>query len=77
MWILTGMMWILTGMLLGSIITSAHDTEELCQGRRAMLTKIKEVNVIASCHYQPNSLVSGIATGITTTYIGPTSGYPK
>ena len=39
-------MWILTGLLLGSIITSTHDSEEACRGRAAMLTKVKEVQSI-------------------------------
>lgn len=43
------MNWILIGTLLGSTVTSSHDTEEACRGRLAMLQK-KEV--IAQCIQQ-------------------------
>lgn len=39
-------MWILTGILLGSIITSTHDTQEQCEGRKAMLNQVKEVRLL-------------------------------
>lgn len=33
------MNFILTGILLGSIVTSGHDTRELCEGRKVMLAE--------------------------------------
>lgn len=38
------MNWILVGTLLGSIITSQHDSREACEGR-AVLLKEKNANV--------------------------------
>lgn len=58
------MNWILTGMLLGSLITSTHDTEEACLGRKAMLDKVKEVRGVV-CHAQPQystNITSGSST---------------
>lgn len=37
------MTWIFTGLLLGSIVTSSHDSREACEGR-AVLLKEKGVN---------------------------------
>lgn len=34
--------WIFVGLLLGSVVTSSHESEEACLGRKALLEK-KEV----------------------------------
>lgn len=39
-------------MLLGSIVTSTHDTEEACLGRKEIL---KTKGVIAECHKEPTN----------------------
>lgn len=36
-------MWLFVGMLLGSMVTSSHDTKEACEGRRVVLAE-KGVN---------------------------------
>lgn len=46
-------MWIFVGLLLGSMVTSSHDTKEACEGRRVMLT---EKGVSGQCVQQPNNL---------------------
>jgi len=33
------MIWIFTGVLLGSIVTSQHDSREACEGRRTILAE--------------------------------------
>lgn len=33
------MVWILVGLVAGSLVTSQHDTEEACLGRKALLEK--------------------------------------
>lgn len=40
------MNWILIGTLLGSIVTSQHDTREACEGR---LVVLKEKGVAGEC----------------------------
>lgn len=58
-------MWILTGVLLGSIITSTHDSEEACRGRQAMLEKVKGVSQ-TQCR-TANNIVYGTGTSSTLT----------
>lgn len=43
------MSWIFIGTLLGSLVTSSHDTEEACRGRLAMLAK---KDVVGQCIQQ-------------------------
>lgn len=57
-------MWILTGILLGSIVTSTHDTQELCEGRKVMLSKINEVS---SLDCRSNNPTLNGATNLGTT----------
>lgn len=40
------MNWILVGTLLGSMITSAHDTREACEGRAVVL---REKYAVVQC----------------------------
>lgn len=51
-------MWILTGILLGSLITSTHDTQESCEGRKAMLGKEKNVSSLECRLVNPSILGS-------------------
>lgn len=41
------MNWLFIGTLLGSIVTSGHDTKEACEGRKAVL---QEKGVVGQCH---------------------------
>lgn len=45
------MKYILIGSLLGSLITSSHDGEELCKGRKAML---QEKGAVVECYKEPS-----------------------
>lgn len=54
------MSWILVGTLLGSVITSSHDTREACEGRAVLL---REKNAGAKCVEMP----SGYSGTITLT----------
>lgn len=56
------MNWILTGLLLGSLVTSTHDTEEACLGRKAVLAKVKEVSSV-DCHRMLPSTSLSITSG--------------
>lgn len=54
------MNWILIGTLLGSLITSTHDTREACEGRTVTL---KEKGVSAKCVEAPgHSFTSSTGT---------------
>ena len=44
------MKWILIGTLLGSLVTSQHDSEEGCRGRAAVL---KKKDIITECYPAP------------------------
>jgi hypothetical protein len=44
-------MYVLIGILLGSIVTSVHDSREACEGRRVVLA---EKNVVAECKSMNN-----------------------
>lgn len=63
-------MWILTGLLLGSLVTSTHDTEEQCEGRKAMLVKTnvqtidcrKTISYLTSTH--SNSIKLGMGCSV-------------
>ena len=55
------MNWILIGLIAGSLIVSQHETEEQCEGRKAMIVKQKG---IAKCHTLSD------ATGSVTWEIG-------
>ena len=54
------MKYLFVGMLLGSIVTSSHDSEEACKGREAIL---KEKGVIGQC-VKENNLTLGTSSGI-------------
>lgn len=43
------MNWLLIGTLLGSIVTSGHDTREACEGRATLL---REKGASVQCHDQ-------------------------
>jgi hypothetical protein len=43
------MTWLFAGMLLGSIVTSSHETREACEGRAVLL---REKGVIGQCVQQ-------------------------
>lgn len=49
------MNWILTALLLGSVVTSTHETEEACLGRKAVLQRVKELTAV-ECHQVRGSL---------------------
>lgn len=53
------MNWLLIGTLLGSIVTSGHDTREACEGRATLL---REKGASVQCHNQRPS-ISTSATG--------------
>ena len=58
------MNWVFTGILLGSIVTSQHESKELCLGRKAMLT---EKGVIGDCaEVKSNYITSGTTLSICT-----------
>lgn len=59
--------WIFSGILLGSIVTSSHDTEEACRGRASML---RDKGVVGDCHRLPGT------SGSFITYGGPTTIMP-
>ncbi len=62
-------MWILTGILLGSIVTSIHDSEEACRGRMAMLNQVKEMQSLDCKSAQKFSTISsGTALRLCTVY---------
>lgn len=54
-------MYILIGILLGSIVTSTHDSREACEGRKTILA---EKGVVAECKAINSS--SGTLTGTST-----------
>lgn len=54
------MNWVYVGVLLGSLVTSQHETEEACLGRKALLSKRE---VVGDCH---NTRPMGIVTGVGT-----------
>ena len=56
-------MWLFIGILLGSIVTSSHDTKEACEGRRVVLT---EKGVNGQC---VNQNIGTYSTTITGPYI--------
>lgn len=65
-------MWILTGIILGSIITSSHDDEEACRGRKAMLEKVSQVNQIECRAVNVMTLRGSIVNGSDSpVYITP------
>lgn len=49
------MQWLLIGTLLGSIVTSNHDTKEACEGRAVVL---REKGVSVQCVQNPQLLTS-------------------
>jgi hypothetical protein len=52
------MNWILIAITSGMIMTSSHETEELCLGRKAMLEKDKITN--SKCvNMMPNFFTTG------------------
>ena len=51
-------MWLLTGVVLGSIVSSTHDSEEACRGRKAMLEQVKGINQI-ECRAANHFTVTG------------------
>lgn len=51
------MSWILIAVVSGSILTSGHDTEEQCLGRKAILAKTK---IVAECVRVPTIFSSSI-----------------
>lgn len=53
--------WILTGMLLGSLITSTHEGQEACEGRKAMLAKEKNVTAL-ECRAASMGFLSSITS---------------
>jgi hypothetical protein len=62
------MNWILIAIVSGSILTSGHDTEEACLGRKAMLEKDK---ISAKCVSAPtlyNSITSSSCCTFTVPY---------
>lgn len=64
------MSWLYIGMLLGSVVTSTHDTKEACLGREAVL---KEKGVIGQCVNQNIGFTTTRGTGIGpgSSIIGP------
>lgn len=58
------MKYILIGTLLGSIVTSSHDSEEACKGRREVL---KEKGAVVECYKDPSTNLYGNITGCTIT----------
>jgi hypothetical protein len=57
-------MWIFIGLILGSLVISQHDTEEACQGRKAMLAKKKEP-VYGQCVHLDQIILGAGASIIT------------
>jgi hypothetical protein len=47
------MNWLLAGILAGSLITSTHETEEQCLGRKAMLEKLQVQSLTCTKLNQP------------------------
>lgn len=58
------MNWICIGMIAGSLVTSLHDTEEQCEGRKAMLLKSK-AQVSTKCVEMPGRAATFISNGIS------------
>jgi len=55
------MNFIFVGTLLGSLVTSQHDTREACLGRQAVL---QEKGVVGECiHKQQNEFITNGTTG--------------
>lgn len=50
------MNWLFIGTLLGSIVTSGHDTKEACEGRKVIL---QEKGVAGQCVGDSRGLTSG------------------
>lgn len=49
-------MWVFIALIAGSLVVSQHDTEEACQGRKAMAERQKVTN--AKCVELPVSTVT-------------------
>lgn len=60
-------MWILTGLLLGSLITSTHEGQEACEGRKAMLAKEKNVTAL-ECRAAASTRLTSITSGRSICY---------
>jgi hypothetical protein len=58
------MKWILIGTLLGSLVTSTHETREACEGRAVLL---REKGVIAKCVETPPQASWSTTGSITLT----------
>ncbi len=55
--------WVFIGYLLGSTVTSQHDTREACEGRAVML---REKGVVGQCVQVPGQQFStGLYSGST------------
>lgn len=67
-------MWVLTGVVLGSIITSTHDTEEACRGRKAMLEKVSQVNQVECRNVNVMTFHTGSGGSSTTVLKIPGNG---
>lgn len=63
------MNWILIGTVLGSIVTSQHETQENCEGRKAML--LKENKIYTECFKNPIGATLTYGTYGTGTTIAP------
>jgi hypothetical protein len=61
-------MWILTGLLLGSLITSTHDTQEACEGRKALLSREKNTINLECRHATSTATGSKLIMGCTAIY---------
>lgn len=62
------MKWILIAWLMGSLVTSVHDTEEQCEGRRAMLSKEKNVSAPMCVRSLPSTTT--LTNGTITNGVG-------
>lgn len=60
------MKYILIGTILGSLVTSSHDSEEACKGRQAML--LKEKSIMSECYKEPQT---GLTISSPTVICGP------
>lgn len=57
------MTWIFVGTLLGSIVTSPHDTREACEGRATIL---REKGAAGQCVQAPTNFMTLTPTGCIT-----------